>query len=70
MVNLNDEFSLIEEARDTIRRYILDGGESYAFYKLDWRRYIITCKVLDCKFRIRASRTKKAVKITIKIPYT
>ena len=60
----------MEEARKAIRQYILDDGESYAFQKSDQKRFIITYKALDCKFRIRASNTKKGVKITIKNPHT
>ena len=70
MVNINDMFSSSEEARQTIRRYIIDDSESYSFYKSDQRRCIITCKAVGCRFRIRASKTKKGVKITIKIPHT
>ena len=70
MVNINDTFPLIEEACQAIRRYILDDSELYSFYKSDQRRCIITYKVVDCRFRIRASKTKKEVKIRVKIPYT
>ena len=70
MVKINDTFSLIKEARDAIRRYTLDDSESYTFYKSDQRRCIITYKAINCRFRIRASKTKKGVKITIKILYT
>ena len=70
MVEIGDEFSSIKEAQEAIRRSILDDGELYAFQKSDQKRYIIICKALDCKFRIRASKTKKGVKITIKTPHT
>jgi hypothetical protein len=70
MVSIGDEFSLIEDARKAIRQYTIDDGESYAFYKSDQKRFIICCKALDCKFRIRASKTKKGVKITIKTSHT
>ena len=72
MANLGDEFSSMKEARDTIRRHILDDGESYASAsQSDHKRFVLTCKVLDCKFRIRASNTKKnGVKITIKNLHT
>lgn len=70
MVNINDEFSSIENARQAIRRHTLDDGESYTIQKSDQKRYIITCKAIGCRFRIRASKTKKGVKIIVKIPYT
>ena len=70
MVQIGDEFSSIEEARKAIRQYTIDDGESYAFQKSDQKRFIIICKALDCRFRIRASKTKKGVKITIKTPHT
>lgn len=44
MLLINDLFSTIKEARDTIIRYILDKGESYKVYKSDSHRYIIIYK--------------------------
>jgi hypothetical protein len=70
MVSIGDKFSLIEEARKAIRQYTIDDGELYVFHKLDQKRFIIICKASDCKFRIRASKTKKGVKITIKTLHT
>ena len=70
MINISDKFFSIKEARKAIRQYTINDSESYAFHKSDQKRFIIICKVLDCKFRIRASKTKKGVKITIKTLYT
>jgi zinc finger SWIM domain-containing protein 3 len=70
MISIGDEFTSIEEARRAIRESIIDDGESYAFLKSDQKRFIIICKAVGCKFRIRASKTKKGVKITIKTLHT
>jgi hypothetical protein len=70
MVNLRDEFSLIEEAYRIIRQYIIDDYKSYAYHKSDQKRFIVICKLPDCKFYIRASKTKKGVKITVKTLYS
>ena len=64
-------FPTIEEARDTINRYVLDEEESYKVYKSDSRYYIIVYKDPTCKFRIRASLLKKkGVVITILTTYS
>ena len=66
MLAINDLFSIIKEARDTINHHVLDKGESYKVYKSDCRCHIIICKDPVCKFRIRASLLKKkGVVITI-----
>ena len=71
VLSINDLFPMIKEARGTINRHMLNEGESYKVYKLDSRRYIIICKELAYKFRIRASLLKKkGIVITILIPYS
>ena len=71
MLAINDLFPTIKDARDAINRHVLDEGESYRVLKSDSRRYIIVCKDLTCKFRIRASLLKKkGVVITILVPHS
>ena len=71
MLAINNLFSIIEEAKDAINRYVLDKGKSYKIYKSNCRRYIIICKDPVCKFRIRASLLKKKdVVITIFTAYS
>jgi len=71
MVQVGDQFPLMTEACEAIRRHVLDDGKSYALAnKSDHKRFILTCKALDCKFRIRASNTKRGVKITISNSHT
>ena len=59
MLVINNLFSIIEEAKDIINRYVLDKGKSYKVYKSDCCRYIIIYKDPVYKFRIRASLLKK-----------
>ena len=71
MLIINDMFSSIQEARDTINRHILDEGKSYKVLKSDSRHYIVIYKDPVYKFRIRASLLqKKKVVITILIPHS
>ena len=72
MVNVGDQFDSIVEARDTVRRFILDDGESYGYgpgSKSDKKRTIMTCKETTCKFRIRIIAGKKGVKVTKMLPH-
>ena len=71
MLAINDLFFIIEEVKDVINRYVLDEGEFYKVYKSNCCRYIIICKDLIYKFKIRASLLKKKdVIITIFIAYS
>ena len=71
MLAINDLFSIIKEARDTINRYVLNEGEFYKVYKSDCCRHIIIYKDLVCKFRIKASLLKKkSIVIIILITYS
>ena len=71
MVQLNDEFSSIDVARTAIKAHVLDEGESYKTIASDQKRFIIACKDTTCKFRIRATRSKKeVVSITIFEPHS
>ena len=68
---INDLFSIIKKARDTINRYVLDKGEFYKVYKSDCRCHIIIYKDPVCKFKIRVFLLKKkGVVITILIAYS
>ena len=71
MVSVGDKFPLIEAAREAISRYILNKGELYRVYKSDKTRYILICRDSKCKFRIRASKSKKdRASITKLDPYS
>ena len=73
MVNVRDQFDSMVEARDAVRRFILDDGESYGYgpgSKSDKKRTIMTCKETTCKFRIRIIAGKKGVKVTKMLPHT
>ena len=59
MLVINDLFFIIKKAKNVINCYVLDKGEFYKVYKSDCCCYIIICKDLVCKFRIRASLFKK-----------
>jgi hypothetical protein len=59
MICVGDKFLLIKAAREAISRYILNKGELYKVYKSDKTRYILICRDSQCKFRIRASKSKK-----------
>ena len=71
MLVINDLFSTIKKAKDTINRHILDKGEFYKVYKSNCCRYIIIYKDPVYKFKIRASLfKKKGVVITILTTYS
>ena len=59
MLVINDLFSIIKEARDTINHHVLDKGKSYKVYKSDYRYYIIIYKDTVYKFKIKASLLEK-----------
>ncbi len=72
-MQIGDQFSSIEVARNAIQRYTLDDGESYRVLASDKKRYIIVCKAASqtaYKFQIRATQSAKGVtSITILVPY-
>jgi hypothetical protein len=71
MIAVADVFPTIQEAKDSINRYILDEGELYRVYKSDKIYYIVVCKDSACDFKIRALfLKKKGIQITIIIPYS
>ncbi len=70
-MQLHDQFESIEVAREAIRRYVLDQGESFKLIKSDQKRFSICCKDNDCGFRIRAGKSSKGVvSITVFKPYS
>jgi hypothetical protein len=70
-MQLHDRFDSIEAAREAIRRYVLDNGESFKSGKSDKKRFYIKCKERGCGFGIRANKsTKGVVSITIFEPHT
>jgi tryptophan 2,3-dioxygenase len=61
----------MHEVREAIKQHVLDEGESYKTIKSDKHRFVIGCKDSDCKFRIRASQSKKeVVSITVFEPHS
>jgi MuDR family transposase len=73
-MQLGDRFKSLEAARDAIKVFVLDQGESYKTVSSDKTRYIIECKDKACNFRVRATLYKKAgalpVSITILVPHS
>ena len=66
MVARNDEFPSLQIAREAINRHVISEGESYKVLKSDKGCYVIICRdYKDCKFRIRASALRKAVRVTV-----
>lgn len=56
----------MEAAREAIKQYILDNGESFRVDKSNKKRFSIKCKDRSCRFSIRASKSsKEVVSITI-----
>lgn len=43
-LKVGDQFASIDAARDAIRRFTLDDGESFRVIASDKKRYIISCK--------------------------
>jgi hypothetical protein len=61
-----DKFNSINSAREAIKRYVLNNGESFKLKKSDKKRYSIVCKETACDFAIRASKSsKEVVSITV-----
>jgi hypothetical protein len=70
-MQLHDHFETIKAAREAIKRYVLDNGESFKVDLSDKKRYSIICKERGCGFGIRAFKSsKEVVSITIFKPYT
>ena len=70
-MQLHDRFESIAAAREAIKRYVLDNGESFRCNKSDKKRYSIICKEDSCGFGIRAFKSsKEVVSITIFKPHT
>ena len=71
MVQVGDEFDSMDSARNAIRSYILDQGESFKVFKSEKKLYILVCKDSDCNFRIRCIESnKKVIKITKMDPHS
>jgi hypothetical protein len=61
MVQVGDVFDSISDAWKAIKFYILTRGESYKTAASDKDRYILVCKDKDCRFKIRAYKSSKAI---------
>ena len=59
MLVINNLFFIIKKAKNIINYYVLDKEEFYKVYKSDCCYYIIICKDLIYKFRIRVFLLKK-----------
>jgi hypothetical protein len=71
VMQLHDKFSSITNARDAIKAYILDQGESFQTVASDKKRYIIKCKAEGCDFRLRATKhSNETCFITVFNPHT
>jgi hypothetical protein len=58
-MQLGDQFDSINAARNAIKAFVLDQGESFKTVASDKHRYIIRCKDKPCNFCIRATLHKK-----------
>ena len=56
--SLQVDFKTLSSARNAIRAYIVNMGESYIVSHSDRTRYIVTCHDAFCKFGIRAAVLK------------
>jgi hypothetical protein len=69
-----DRFESLDAARNAVKAFVLDQGESFTTVASDKKRYIIRCKDKACEFRIRATLHKKAsetpTSITRLIPHS
>ena len=54
-MQLHDRFELVNAAREAIRRYVLDNGESFKLVKSNKKRFSICCKDQDYGFWIQAA---------------
>lgn len=69
-MQLGDQFESIQAARNAIKRFVLDQGESFHVEKSDKKRFTIVCKE-RCGFRILASKSSTdVVSITRFKPHT
>ena len=70
-MQLHDKFDSIADARDAIRAYILDQGDSFQTVASDKKRYIIKCKAEGCDFRLHATKhANETCSITVFNPHT
>src|SRR5208282_483693 len=71
MLSVGDEFPTMNDARNAIRDYALDDGDSFKVYKSDTNRHIVICNDAHCSFRIRASVLQSStIRITIMNPHS
>jgi hypothetical protein len=62
-MQLGDRFESIEAAREAVKAFVLDQGESFLTVASDKKRYIIQCKDKPCNFQVRATLHKRDSKI-------
>jgi len=58
-----DRFESIEAAREAVKAFVLDEGESFLTVASDKKRYIIRCKDMSCNFQIQATLHKMDSKL-------
>jgi zinc finger SWIM domain-containing protein 3 len=56
IMQLHDKFESVAAARNAIKAYVLDQGESYKTVASDKKRFIIKCKSDGCGFRVCATK--------------
>ena len=70
-IELSLEFESLCAARNAIRTFVIDRGESFRVSHSDRKRYIVICQDAFCKFVIRAAFLQgPKVCITRYIPHT
>jgi hypothetical protein len=73
MLEVEQAFATIKEAKEVINHHVIDDGESYKVYKSDSKCHILQYKSKDknCSFSIRAALSaKKGITITKMSPYS
>ena len=73
-MQLGDRFESLEAAREAVKAFVLDQGESYKTVSSDKTQFIIECKDKACDFCIQATLHKKTstalASITVLVPYS
>jgi hypothetical protein len=61
IMQLGDQFAIVEAAQEAVKRYVLDNRESFKVDKSDKKRFLIKCKERGCGFAIRVSKSSKEI---------
>ena len=63
-IRVSDQFPSIKAAREAIKRFVINEGESFSYARSDKSQYIVVCKdaiLSNYKFCIRASKSAKDI---------